>query len=51
MFQLRREAWLDGFTISEIDPVKLVGALIDQAFREAPETRGRRMHCDVRWTS
>ena len=31
-FSCEREAWLDGFTVSEIDPVKLVtGALIDQA--------------------
>jgi hypothetical protein len=31
-FTCEREAWLDGFTISEFDPGKLLGmALIDQA--------------------
>jgi len=38
-FSCEREAWLDGFTVSDIDPVKLVaGALIDQSSK-APETQ------------
>ena len=31
-YTCEREAWLDGFTISDLDPVKLVtAALVDQA--------------------
>ena len=46
MLLLRQEAWLDGFTVSEFDPTKLLtAAVIDQArkHRKRPPDEAQRI--------
>ena len=44
--EVRREAWLEGFTVSEFDPAKLfTAAIVDQArkHRKRPPDEARRI--------